>query len=45
MKECDLDIPILNYFLKSTQQIELRDKYLAVNPADIIRLNAILLKE
>ncbi len=45
LAECDLDIPILNYFLKSTQQIELRDKYLAVNPADIIRLNAILLKE
>ncbi|HBA96825.1 MAG TPA: hypothetical protein DCZ23_01825 [Lachnospiraceae bacterium] len=43
--ECSLDIPVINYFLESKQQIVLEDKYLAVHPEYMIRIKESLSKE
>lgn len=43
--ECHLDIPVLNYFLNSTQQIEISDKYLVMHPEYMIRVKDVLSKE
>lgn len=43
--ECDLSIPVMNYFLKSKQQIGIEDKYLVVHPEYMIRVKDVLSKE
>lgn len=45
LAECSLDIPIINYFLKSKQTFELKDKYLAIHPEYMIRTKKILSKK
>lgn len=43
--ECDLPIPIMNYFLGSKQQIKLEDKYLTVHPEYMVRVKGVLSKK
>lgn len=43
--ECNLEIPVLNYFLGSKQQIELENKYMAAHPEHMIRIKGILSKK
>lgn len=40
--ECNLDIPVIKYFINNKQEISAQDKYLAVHPEFIIRAKGIL---
>ncbi len=39
--ECSLNIPVVNYFIDSKQEIRAEDKYLAIHPEFIIRTKGI----
>lgn len=43
--ECDLFIPVMNYFLGSKQQIKLEDKYLTIHPEYMVRVKGVLSKK
>lgn len=43
--ECDLSIPVMNYFLGSKQQIKLEDKYLTIHPEYMVRVKGVLSKK
>ena len=43
--ECNLDIPVIKYFINNKQEISVQDKCLAVHPEFIIRVKGILSNE
>ena len=43
--DCSLDIPVIRYFMNSSQKVELEDKYLITHPCQALRLKKALKKE
>lgn len=40
--ECNLDIPVIRYFINNKQELYIEDKYLAMSPGFIIRAKGII---
>ena len=43
--DCNLDIPVIRYFMNGRQKVEFEDKYLITHPCQALRLKKALKKE